>query len=169
MTKRSPVAVAILAFVTFTLYGYYWLYKTTGELREETGRGDLSPILDVLLTAVTFGLWGLYAAFRNARIVHEEMELRGVEHTDRSLPVALFGALSAVSGWAWLVSMALVQEDLNRLTEAEFDGLEEVEPALRARVEIEPMERPLPAREPGWSEAPRAPVFRSAAPMPVVF
>lgn len=170
MPKRSPLVVVFLTFVTFTLYAYYWLYKTTSELREETGREDLSPILDVFLAAVTFGLYGLYAAYRNARIVHEEMELRGQEHTDRSVPVALFGALSVVSGWAWLISMALVQEDLNRLAEAEFDYFAvDAEPAVRARVELEPMERPSPSQERGWAEAPSAPVFRSAVPMPVVF
>ena len=169
MTQRSPVAVVLLSFVTFTLYAYYWLYKTTDELREETGRDDLSPVLDVILTLATFGLWGLWAAYRNAKIVHEEMELRGKVHTDRSVGVAVFGALTTVSGWAWLVSMALLQEDYNRLADAELDYFASVEPAAKVRVEVEPMERALPASESRWGEAPSAPVFRSSAPMPVVF
>ena len=168
MTKRSPLAVVLLSFVTFTLYAYYWLYKTTAELREETGRDDLSPVLDVFLAALTFGLFGLYAAFRNARIVHEEMELRSQNHTDRSLPVALFSALTPVSGWAWLVAMALLQEDYNRLADAEFDYFRDAD-AVRARVEMKPADHARDATRPGFGDAPSAPVFRSSAPMPVVF
>ncbi|MCZ7683846.1 MAG: DUF4234 domain-containing protein [Sandaracinaceae bacterium] len=111
MTKRNPILVVALSFVTFTVYAYYWLYKTTDELKREADREDLSPILDVVLAVVTFGLWGLWAAYRNAKVAHELFEELGVRHTDRSLPVAAFGALSFVSGWAWLVSMALLQED----------------------------------------------------------
>ena len=169
MTKRSPLVVVLLSLCTFTLYAYYWLYKSTEELREETGRNDLSPLLDVFLTLATFGLWGLYAAYRNAKIVHEEMELRGQVHTDRSVGVAVFGALTTVSGWAWLVSMALLQEDYNRLADVELDYFASVEPAAKLRVEVEPMDRVQPASESRWGEAPAAPIFRSSAPMPVVF
>ena len=72
-----------------------YVFETTGttdtELRLYDGNGDAIANDDDSGTD------------RNARIVHEEMELRGKEHTDRSAPVALFGALSAVSGWAWLI------------------------------------------------------------------
>ncbi len=115
MTKRNPLLVVALTFVTLTLYAYYWLYRTTEELRAESGRDELHPVVDVVLAALTFGIWGLWAGYRNARIVHELFEQDGVKHTDRSAPVAIFAALSMVSGWAWLMSMAILQEDLNRL------------------------------------------------------
>ncbi|HMO96684.1 MAG TPA: DUF4234 domain-containing protein, partial [Tepidiformaceae bacterium] len=60
MEKRSPLAVVALTFFTFTLYAYYWLYKTTDELKKETGKDELQPLVDVLLAAVTFGLWGVW-------------------------------------------------------------------------------------------------------------
>lgn len=176
MTKRNPLAVVALTFFTFTLYGYYWLYKTTDELKEETGRDDLNPLLDVLLAVVSFGLWGVFAAVRNARIVHQEMLARGERHTDRALGVAAFAGLTMFTGWAWLVSMALLQEDLNRLAETDFvperDPLFAApkaarRPAVQARVEVEPMERPEPASR--WDEVPSAPVFLSNAPAPVVY
>lgn len=170
MTKRNPVLVVALAFLTFTVYAYYWLYKTTDELKKESGREDLSPILDVVLTLITFGLWGLWAGYRNAKIAHELFEELGAKHTDRSVPVAAFGALSFVSGWAWLVSMALLQEDFNRLSEhledeAEAIRFESARPA-RARVQVDPE----PASERSrWEDAPSAPVFESSAPAPRVF
>lgn len=178
MTKRHPATVVVLTFLTFTLYAYYWLYRTTKELREETEREDLNPGMDVILTLVTMGLWGIWAGYRNAKITHEELEARGEKHTDRSIAVAAFGCLTFMSGWAWLVSLALLQDDFNRLADAEFDFFEDAAPArepaheparrpVRARVEVEPMESPL--GQSAWSDAPSAPVFESTAPAPVVF
>lgn len=178
MSKRNPVAVAVLTVLTFGLYAYYWLYSTTDELKDETGREELNPLIDVLLAIVTVGLWGIWAGARNAKIAHEEMVARGHRHTDRSLAVAGVSALSLVSGWAWIVAMAMVQEDLNRLADAEpdvFSGATpyEVDDAapVRARVDVidaEPLEVPStgPSR---WEDAPSAPVFHSSAPMPVVY
>lgn len=170
MQKRNPILVVALAFVTFTIYAYYWLYKTTDELKKESEREDLSPILDVVLAVLTFGLYGLWAAYRNAKIAHELFEELGVDHMDRSVPVAIFGALSFVSGWAWLVSMALLQEDYNRLSEHladEADALRFESRPARTRVEVEP-EAPRAERS-RWEEAPSAPVFESSAPAPHVF
>lgn len=178
MTKRHPVAVVALTLLTFTVYAYYWLYRTTDELRRATDRDDLSPVVDVILTLVTFGLWGIWAGYRNAKIAHEELELRGEDHTDRSLAVGGFAALSLVSGWAWLVSIALLQEDFNRLAEPadRFLPAEPYEEATRApsRVRVD-LDAPTPdARAPrptvsAWESAPSAPVFESTAPAPVVY
>lgn len=170
MQKRNPLLVVALTFFTFTLYAYWWLYATTDELREETGRDDLHPLMDVILAALTFGLWGFWAAYRNAKVVHEEMLDRGADHSDKSIGVAVFGAATIFTGWAWLVSLALLQEDFNRLAETELDYFAEAEP-VRARVEVpasEPMAEPVetPSR---WESAPSAPVFHSDAPMPVVY
>lgn len=164
MTKRHPAIVVLLTFMTFTLYAYYWLFRTTRELEEETGREDLNPAMDVLLTVVTLGFWGIWAAYRNARIVHQEMEDRGEAHVDRSLAVAGFAALTVTTGWAWLVSMFLLQEDYNRLAEADLDVFADDAPAYEAR--------PVAARvvtEPPVREVSSVQVFESSAPMPVVY
>ena len=163
MTKRSPLLVVALTFLTFTLYAYYWLFQTTRELREETGREDLNPITDVVLAVISFGLWGVWAAIRNARIVHEEMGERGAAHTDRSLGVAAFAAMTLVSGWSWLLSMALLQEDYNRLGETDFVLDVPVRPAAAKKVRVEA--QPVAAAS-AWRSAP---VFTSDAPMPIVF
>ncbi|MBX3276160.1 MAG: DUF4234 domain-containing protein [Sandaracinaceae bacterium] len=183
MEKRNPLAVVALTFVTFTLYAYYWLYKTTDELKKETGRDELQPLVDVLLAAMTFGIWGVWAAIRNARLVHEEMQARGASHTDRAFGVAAFAGLTMFTGWAWLVSMAILQDDYNRLAETEFlpesDALfasAAARPAVRARVAVEPpatpvehpTERPV-ARPTRRAEASNVPVFLSNAPAPIVY
>lgn len=189
MTKRHPVAVVVLTLLTFTVYAYYWLYRTTDELRRTTGRDDLSPAVDVILTLLTFGLWGIWAGYRNAKIAHEALLDRGEEHPDRSLAVAGFAGFSLVSGWAWLVAIALLQDDFNRLAEpvdhlAEGVPYEEVvheRAPARVRVEVpepaasrprapafaRPMDSPLPTS--AWDTAPSAPVFTSNAPAPIVY
>lgn len=115
MTHRNPFVVLLLTVVTFTLYGYYWLYVTTDELRRETGR-ELSPVLDVLIAVLTAGLWGLYVSWRNAGIAHEVLTARGVEHVDSQTAVLVFNLSTFVWGAGWLVSLFILQLDYNRLS-----------------------------------------------------
>jgi hypothetical protein len=178
LSKRHPLAVVALTLVTFGVYAYWWLYKTTDELRQETGRDELRPAVDVILTLITFGFWGVWAGYRNAKIAHETLEEDGEAHADKSLGVAAFAGFGLVSGWSWLVAMVLLQEDYNRLAEP-VDFFEPAVPYERAsaeqrspspskvRVEPEPSERPAPASS--WEQAPSAPVFESNAPAPIVF
>ena len=182
VTKRSPLAVVVLTVVTFGLYAYWWLYRTTKELQRETDRDDLRPLLDVLLAVVTVGLWGIWAGYRNSKIVHEEMLERGEEHLDRSMAVGVISALSLATGWAWVVAMAILQEDLNRLAEtdfvfapaAPFEGARQ--PAVRARVETaDPVEAQVDeqvdehAWEPPHASSRGVEVWTSTAPAPVVY
>ena len=175
MKKRHPFAVVAMTLVTFGVYAYYWLYQTTEELRRERGRDDLSPAVDVLLAIVTFGVWGVWAGYRNARIAHELLEESGVPHADRALVVGGFAAAGMFSGGAWLVALALLQEDLNRVAELDHMSFAPARPytAEAARVRVAPaasdapIEHPAPASR--WESAPSPPVFESTAPAPVVF
>jgi len=119
VTQRNPVVVVILSALTLSIYAFYWLFVTTEELKKSTGDERLDPMVDLLLSVVTFGLWGVYAAWRNAGIVHGELRERGVEHEDRSLLIAGFGAATYFVGFSWLVGMALLQEDFNALARTE--------------------------------------------------
>jgi len=115
VSERNPVVVLVLALLTCSLYGYVWLYLTTDELRRESGREELSPILDLVLAALTAGLWGLYASYRNARIAHEVLRARGVDHTDSSTTILVFNLSTFIWGGGWLVSLVLLQNDYNEL------------------------------------------------------
>ncbi len=119
MTERRPLVVALLSVLTLSLYGFYWLYVTTEELNEATdGRHSLSPILDVLLTVLTVGAWGVYAGYRNANIVAQELNARGIANTNQSNTVLLSGVATYFTGWAWVVGQALLQDELNRMARA---------------------------------------------------
>ena len=123
MERRNTLAVVLLTFVTCGLYGLWWQYRSTRELAEATGR-ELSPGLDLLLTLFTLGGWGVWVGYRNAEIVHDAFRAAGEPHTDRSLPVLVFGLLTWVTGLSWLVLTGILQEDYNRLADAAIDARE---------------------------------------------
>jgi hypothetical protein len=168
MTKRSPIFILVLTLLTLGLYPYYWLYATSEELRRESGRTDISPLLDAFLAFVTLGAWGVWAGYRNAKLAHELIEESGEPHTDHSIPVAAAGVASFFVGpVAWLVAILLLQDDYNALAEP----VDYFEPAPRPRVRVhvpsaEPA-RSQPAREPARSS--NVTVFESNAPAPNVY
>jgi len=122
MTRRSTVLVTLLTLLTCGLYGLWWMWSTTRELREETGRAELTAGLDVLLTVVTFGLWAVYVGFRNARAVHESLATRGYERNDRSAAIGAVSGLAWFSGFGTLLTVALLQEEYNAMARLTTSG-----------------------------------------------
>jgi hypothetical protein len=176
VTRTSPATVVLLTLLTFGLYGLYWMHRSTKELKEATGRPELDPTVDVVLTVFTLGLWALWVAVRNAGVVREALGAHGVEARDRSTEIALFGALTYWTLWAALVPMALLQQEYNKLADAQralmppLDfrapaSYREWSPSARTRVESPAAE--VPAAGLGAEE--RGEAFRSAAPAPHVF
>ncbi|MEM9070556.1 MAG: DUF4234 domain-containing protein [Myxococcota bacterium] len=129
MERRSPLIVVLLTMVTLGIYGLYWMWSTTRELKALTGREHLHAGLDVLLTLLTLGVWGIWVGYRNAEIVHREMERRGEAHSDRSLPILGLGLLTWVTGLSWLVIAGVLQDDYNQLSDASLsDGFDSSDP-----------------------------------------
>ncbi|MCB9600565.1 MAG: DUF4234 domain-containing protein [Sandaracinus sp.] len=116
MERRNTFTTVLLVALTFGIYGLVWLFRTTRELADETGR-KLHPALDVGLAVITLGAWGVWACYRNAEIVHDELTSRGVAHRDRSLPVLVFGIATFATGLSWLAVTAILQDDLNELAD----------------------------------------------------
>src|SRR5262245_44056892 len=77
MTKRDSWIVPLLSMVTCGIYGMWWHYQSTEELKVVSGRSDLSGVMDVLLSLVTCGVYFWYAEYRNAQIVTELLASRG--------------------------------------------------------------------------------------------
>lgn len=117
MTRRDLVVVALLTIFTCGIYGLYWQYKTTEELKT-VSRKDLNAGLELLLTLVTCGIFGIYAHYRNAQIVTEQMKaLRGT-HEDKSMVILALDVASLVVGVTWVVAVVILQDELNKLAEA---------------------------------------------------
>jgi TRAP-type C4-dicarboxylate transport system permease small subunit len=123
MTRREPLLVLVLTVATCGLYYLYWLWATSAELREISGRDDIHPALDLLATVFTCGLWGFYVLYRNTQVVHELHLLGGLAHDDRSQTVLLLIVANLLVGFAGLIAVFIVQDELNRLADGRLPHL----------------------------------------------
>ena len=57
--QRSPIAVALLPFVTFGIYSWYWYVKVKGELNQSQNQVTFRPLLSGLFhSSVASGTCG---------------------------------------------------------------------------------------------------------------
>lgn len=100
MTKRNPIAIILLTFVTFGLYGIYWEVVTKGELVK---RGAEIPTSWLLIVPVA-NLWWAYKY------------CLGVEKvTNGKMSAVLALVLMLVLG---IVGMAIIQDAFNNVDDA---------------------------------------------------
>ena len=118
MTQREAWMVAVLSMVTCGVYGMYWHFTSTEELKVVSGRTDFSGMMDLLLGFVTCGIWYWYAEYRNAQVVTELMTRRGIAHQDRSQTVLLLNCLTLVVGMTGLVARMVLQDEYNKVAQA---------------------------------------------------
>ena len=95
MTRRSALAVAVLTFVTFGLYGLFWFWKTKTEMVQE---GAQIPTTILLLVPIVNIYWQWKFCEGIDRVTGSRM----------ASPVALL--LLWVAG---PVGMAIIQHQLN--------------------------------------------------------
>ena len=117
MTRREPWMVCLLAIVTCGFYSIYWVYATTTELRQVSGREDINPTTELIINLLTCGLFGLYAMYRNQQIIHEVYVRRGQPHEDKSqliliLNIAVFVVI--VTGY---FALMIQQDEYNKLVD----------------------------------------------------
>lgn len=121
--ERNSAMGIVLTIVTCGIYSLYWHYKVAEELRDAVGDTSISPALDVLLLLLTCGVFGIYLDYRNAQKIYELVRERDGSRKDQSQNVLLLGICAfVVAGATWLVSMFLLQEELNALSRASRNG-----------------------------------------------
>jgi len=118
MTQREAWMVAVLSLVTCGVYGLYWHYTTTEELKVVSSRTDFSGMMDVLLGLVTCGIWLWFAEYRNAQVVTELMTRRGIAHQDRAQTILLLNCLTLVVGMTGVVARMVLQDEFNKVAQA---------------------------------------------------
>lgn len=122
MQKRSIATVIILSIVTCGIYAIYWMVVTTNDI--EYALGDKSDGscksggIVILLSIVTCGIYGIYWFYKEAlrlQILAEDAGLRpcGTEPWVYVI-LSIFGLE--------IVSMALMQDEINRILDAKSDG-----------------------------------------------
>lgn len=114
MTRRHPGLVVLFTLITCGIYSFYWHYVSTNDLKTRTGNSELNPGLDLLLGIVTCGLYFIYSDYRNAQLLHRALSAGGPSE-DKSVVVLVLHLGAFVVGFTGLVSMAIVQDELNKL------------------------------------------------------
>lgn len=111
-TRREPVLVMLLPFLTCGIYLFYWWYVTSTEIRNAVGRNETNPGLDLLLGILTCGLYYIYLAYREPQYLLELQDRVGLPRNDITvISLILYLVFSPVT-------LLLIQTELNKIWEA---------------------------------------------------
>lgn len=82
ITLQIPMLL-ILNIASCGLFYYYWIYKTSKEIKECTERIDINPLIEVLLGFFTCGLYFKYWYYKYGKIVYKEIPQKfGMDNTE---------------------------------------------------------------------------------------
>ena len=110
ITPRSPAAVIIFSLITCGIYAIYWIYQFSVEMKEETGREDVSPGLETFLCVICFP-YCIYWSYRCAELLKAAQQKRG-KTVENDLPVLML--VLTILG-LFIVAMAILQVKANEL------------------------------------------------------
>ncbi len=126
---RNLFAVALLPFITFLIYNFYWWYQINRELRDygrAKGTAELGDSPGKSLLAVTLGalviIPALVSNYRGFKRVQAAQRLTGVEPLNGWIGLILFVVITPAF-WAY------VQSGLNPVWEKEAAPVEAVQTA----------------------------------------
>lgn len=109
-TQKNIALYIILTIVTCGIFGFYWLYTMTNDLRTITGRTDgVSGGMVVVLTIVTCGIYGWFWLYQAGEAMDGIRGANGQPHGNLAILYLVLGILGLS-----LVSYALLQSELNK-------------------------------------------------------
>ena len=86
MKKGQVLQIPLLLMLNIAscgLFYYYWIYKTSKEIKDFTGKEDINPLIEVLLGFFTCGLYFKYWYYKYGKIVYKEMPAKiGIDNTE---------------------------------------------------------------------------------------
>lgn len=110
-TVRSIPMLVILSIVTCGIYYFYWIYKTTDEIKNFMERDDINTTLELILSIVTCGIYTYYWYYKYGKIVYLEMTKKaGLDSTEDSTIL-----LVILNLFMYVVSSAILQDKLNAI------------------------------------------------------
>jgi hypothetical protein len=111
--ERNVALAIVLSLVTCGIYGLYWVYKMTEEMKTASGDESLNGVMAVLLPLVTCNIYGLYWSYKVGKDVPVAKAKVGLTGEDKAI---LFLVLDLLG--LGIVTYALVQCELNDVANA---------------------------------------------------
>ena len=108
--QKSIVAVLLLTLFTCGIYGLYWIYDTTTQVKSVLGKSN-SAGMDLLLCIICFP-YAYYWYFRTSKELAEAEKTVGLPGTDN----AVINLVLLVFGLG-IVSILIMQGQLNGIAE----------------------------------------------------
>lgn len=110
--ERSPIIVILLSLVTCGLYTFYWIYKMSEELQNESGKEDsISPGIELLLVIVTCGIYLFFWYYKYAKMILEIQVSRNISTPDDNAILYIILIIFGLSP----IAMAIMQSSANKL------------------------------------------------------
>ncbi|MEI0539252.1 DUF4234 domain-containing protein [Brachyspira pulli] len=110
-TVRSIPMLVILSIVTCGIYYFYWIYKTTDEIKNFMESEEINPTLELILSIVTCGIYTYYWYYKYGKIVYLEMTKKaGLDSTEDSTIL-----LVILNLFMYVISAAILQDKLNTI------------------------------------------------------
>lgn len=99
----------LLNILTCGLFYYYWIYKTSKEIKDFTGKVDITPLIEVLFGFFTCGLYFKYWYYKYGKIVYKEMPVKaGMDNTeDKTIMLVLIDIIIFLA-WFFNIILSIV-------------------------------------------------------------
>ena len=110
--EQKNIAVCIiLSIITCGIYGYYWLYTLTEDMKTLSGdTTGASGGMAIILTIVTCGIYQLYWMYKQGERLDTVKTQRGLPSSNSGI---IYLILSLVA--MYIISYALIQNEINKL------------------------------------------------------
>lgn len=115
----------LLNMLTCGLFYYYWIYKTTKEIKDFTGKEDINPLIEVLLGFFTCGLYFKYWYYKYGKVVYKEMPNQiGMDNSeDKTVMIVLIDIIIFIalflniifSAIIFAISVNYIDNDIDRI------------------------------------------------------
>lgn len=109
---RSVASVVVLTILTCGIYGFYWIYRTTDDLRIYLNDESISPGLDLVIS-ILCAPYLIYWSYRVGKQIAEAQRLAGVREEDNSILYLVLTLLGLP-----VVTFAIMQSQLNGVWES---------------------------------------------------
>lgn len=115
INKRSVAEVIILSIVTCGIYGIYWIYAFSNDVKIYLGDETISPGTEVLLSVITCGIYAIYWMYKYGKYITNCQEQAGLPIEDNSIVYVLLAAFGLS-----IVNMGLMQNAMNLVIDASY-------------------------------------------------